>query len=89
MRFQSTQRTERQPAQILLQFANIVPAQAYIMDEISRALKIGWIDLVKFLAKMLLCLQHLTPDWLEPRDDRLDFESEVLPHRDRCSATNV
>src|SRR5215471_10644641 len=40
MGFQAAKRTERQPAEVLLQFADIVPAQAQIVDEISRALKV-------------------------------------------------
>jgi hypothetical protein len=57
--------------------------QAHIVDEISRALKVAQIHVVEFLAKMLLCLQHLKPNGLEPRDNRLDFKLEILAHREK------
>ena len=66
--FQSAKGTERKPAKVLLQFSNVVPSQAYIVDEISRTLKVTQIHPIKLLAKMLLCLQHLRPNGLEPRD---------------------
>ncbi len=80
MGFQPAKRTERKPAKVLLQFSNVVPSQAYIVDEISRALKVTQIHPIKLLAKMLLCLQHLNPNRLEPRDKGLNFDGEVLAH---------
>ena len=50
MGFQPTQRTKREPAKILLQFSNIVPAQPYIMNKISRTLQVGRTDVVEFRA---------------------------------------
>ena len=56
MGFQAAERTEREPAKVLLQFADVVSAQAHIMDEVSRALKVARIDVIKFLPKMLFRL---------------------------------
>ena len=74
MGFQAAKRTEGKPTKILLQFTNVVPTQAHIVDEISRTLKITQIHPVKLLAKMLLRLQHLKPNGLEPRDNGIDFK---------------
>ena len=40
MRFQATKRTEREPVEALLKFADGAPARTQIMDEIPRALKV-------------------------------------------------
>src|SRR5262245_18931355 len=48
MGFQPAKRTKRQSAEVLLQFADVVPAQAHIVDEISRALKVVRINVIKF-----------------------------------------
>ena len=40
MRFQATKRTEREPVEALLKFADAAPARTQIMDEIPRALKV-------------------------------------------------
>jgi hypothetical protein len=83
MGFQAAKRTEGEPTKVLLQLAKIMSTQAHIVDEISRALKVAQIHVVEFLAKMLLCLQHLKPNGLEPPDNRLDFKLEILAHREK------
>ena len=80
MGFQTAKRTERKPPKVFLQFANVMPTQAHIMSEISRALKVSQMHVIKFLAKMLLRLQHLKPDGLELRDDRINFLVEIFAH---------
>ena len=65
MGFQAAKRTERDAAEVLLQFADVVPAQAQIMDEISRALTVAQRHVIEFLAKMLFRFQHLKPNGLE------------------------
>jgi hypothetical protein len=65
MGFQAPKRCERQPAEVFLQFADVMPAQAQIVDEISRALKVTRIDMIEFLPKVLLRLQYLKPNGLE------------------------
>jgi hypothetical protein len=51
------------------------------VDEISGALNITQMHMIELLAKMLLRLQHLKPNGLELRNDRLDFKGEVPAHR--------
>ena len=46
------------------------------MDEIPRTLKVTRIHPIKLPSKMLLRSQHLKPNGLEPRDQKLDFNGE-------------
>ena len=61
-----------------MQFTNVLPSQANVVDEIPRTLKVTQIHPIKLRSKVLLRLQYLKPNELEPRDKGLDFSAEVL-----------
>jgi hypothetical protein len=80
MRFQAPKRTKSEPAKIMLQFAQVVRAQAQIMGKISCAFKMTQMNVIQFAAKMLLRLRNIQPDRLDTGDDRLNFINEVPAH---------
>jgi hypothetical protein len=80
VRFQAPKGTKSEPAEIMLQIAQIVPPQAQIVGKISCAVKMTQVDVIQFPAKMVLRLRNIQADRLEVRDDRLNFMNEVPAH---------
>ena len=81
VRFQAPKGAKSEPAEIMLQIAQIVPPQAQIVGKISCAFKMTQVDVIQFPAKMVLRLRNIQADRLEARDDRPNFMNEVSAHR--------